>query len=61
VVNASVSDHGVDGIGGIKAGNVLVKDNMDGCGDAARDRVVDTVPLSVSWVTDHDAAESLFA
>jgi hypothetical protein len=34
---------------------------MDGCGDAACDRVVDTGPWSVRWITDHNATESLFA
>jgi hypothetical protein len=34
---------------------------MDGCSDAACDMVVDTVPSSVRWIADHDAAESLFA
>jgi hypothetical protein len=45
VVTAIVSDHGVDGRGGTEAGGVLPKDDMDGCGDAACDRFVDTVPL----------------
>jgi hypothetical protein len=56
-----VSDHGVDGRGCTESGGVLLKDKIEWCGDAACDRMVDTVPWSVSWITDHYAAEYLFA
>jgi hypothetical protein len=50
-----ITDHGVDGRGCSEDWNLLFNDNMGVCGDSACDKVVDTIPCNVKWITDHDA------
>jgi hypothetical protein len=61
VLIGGVSDQGINSHGDTDAWNVLRENNMDRGGDAARDMVVYTVPRSVTWIPDHDAAKCLFA
>jgi hypothetical protein len=58
---SAVNDHGINSCGDTEPWNVLLEGNMDRVGDAARDKIVDTVSWGVKWITDHDAAESLVA